>query len=71
MKVNFEIDIQPLAIPDHVYPENTGRTRQSDFDSNTLIPLGALDSNTLWKLCNAFKIGVFKKAGVQMPPEQG
>ncbi len=64
MKAKIELELQPFSIPNFVRPvENPDTTRDA-----LAIPLSALDSNTLDRLCDEFRTAVFQKAGKPMPP---
>ena len=67
MKIQLEVKINPFDIPAYVTIKAEPRSRQEGFSSEDGIPLSALDSETLEKLCNDFRDGVFRKAGKNQP----
>ena len=64
MKVNITVNIKPFNVPNFVV------SKESDTDgaAKESYPLHCLDIETIEKLCDDFKIAVFNKAGLPMPP---
>lgn len=60
MKTKIEVEIKPFIIPNFV-------TIEGDENAKG-VPLSALDSYALDKLCTDFREGVFGKAGKSQPP---
>ena len=67
MKSNIEFKLKPFSVPNYVITE---RDPTIDLDE-TPIPLQALSSEVLDRLCNDFRDAVFKKARKPQPPIQG
>jgi len=67
MKVQLEIEIKPFTVPNFVVAVEEPKPRQEGFKSSEGIPLSALDSKTLDKLCEDFRDAVFQKAGKEQP----
>ena len=70
MKATLEVEVELFHVPDFVAikVKSNGGPVGGGGSGNTL-PLSSLDQMTLYKLCRAFTCDVFKKAGVEMPPE--
>lgn len=65
MKATIELELEPFTIPNFVRP-----TENPDVNRDSLaIPLSALDSETLDRLCRDFRNAVFMKAGKEQPPQ--
>lgn len=67
MKAKIELEINEFTVPGFV-----SAARESDGEQEHLsgIPLSDLDESTLWRLCQNFTGGVFKKAKKEQPPKQ-
>lgn len=64
-ELSVKVEIEPFQVPDFVTVDDA-----PDFISeDTGIPLSALDSMALDKLCRDFRDEVFKKAGKEQPPQ--
>jgi len=64
-ELNVKVEIKPFTVPIFVMVDEAPGFILED----TGIPLSALDSSTLYKLCNDFRDEVFKKAGKEQPPQ--
>lgn len=64
-KLSVEIEIKPFQVPVFVIVQDAPDYVSDDHG----IPLSALDSLTLDKLCRDFRDEVFKKAGKEQPPQ--
>lgn len=71
MKVQLEVKIKPFTVPNFVVIENEPSPRQEGFKPSDGVPLSALDSLTLDRLCTDFRNEVFRKAGKEQPPTCG
>lgn len=66
MKVTLEVEINSFTVPNFVtVAKKEGRAAEES------IPLSALDSLTLDRLCSDFRNEVFRKAGKEQPPTCG
>lgn len=68
MKATLEVTLKPFTVPNFVLVEEAPVSRGEGFSPSEGIPLSALDSLTLDRLCNQFRAEVFKKAGKEQPP---
>lgn len=65
MKASLEVELKPFQTPNFVLLEvKVGGEPAS-------VPLSALDSRTLDRLCRNFRDEMFRKAGKEQPPEAG
>lgn len=60
MKTTIEVTLKPFTVPNFVVVES--------MPGKDGLPLSALDSLTLDRMCSEFRIAVFKKAGKEQPP---
>jgi len=63
MKASLEVELKPFATPNFVLLESKVGGEPAS------VPLSALDSLTLDRLCEQFRSEVFKKAGKPQPPQ--
>ena len=68
MKAKIDVELQPFMVPNFVRLCAARAENEKEADA---IPLSALDSMTLDRLCDDFRDAVFKKAGKQQPPMPG
>ena len=61
MKTKIEVNLKPFIVPNFVVADEG---KEGDDRS---WPLEALDAETLDRMCNDFRDGVFKKAKKQQP----
>lgn len=69
MKVQYEVEINPFTVPNFVTTKEQPKGREEGFKPSDGIPLSALDSFTLDKLCEDFKNEVFRKSGKDQLPQ--
>jgi hypothetical protein len=67
VKAKIDFELKPFTVPNFAITERDPRLEIEE----TSLPLKALDSDTLDRLCNDFRAAVFKKAGKPQPPTQG
>lgn len=67
MKATIELELQPFSTPNFV---RLAKNPDINTDGQA-IPIEALDSWTLEKLCDDFRYEVFRKAGKSRPPQEG
>lgn len=67
MKTKIEVELKPFTTPNFVLVKNAPTAEERE----TSLPLSALDSLTLDRLCNDFRNAVFNKAGKEQPPTAG
>lgn len=64
-ELSVKVEIKPFQVPNFVMVDDA-----PDFISEDIgIPLSALDSLTLDKLCRDFREEIFKRAGKEQPPQ--
>jgi hypothetical protein len=68
MKVNIEIRLKPFNIPHFVVVDGPTNPREKGLGEGRKLSLRELDTDTLSRMCNDFRKGVFKRAGKQEPP---
>lgn len=66
MKVTVNVEIEPFVTPNFVRLKGASIAAEA-----TAVPLSALDSETLERMCEAFTDEVFKKARKERPPLPG
>jgi len=71
MKIKLELELKPFSIPNYVIPITKPKPREEGFQENAGIPLSEISDIDLYKMCEEFKVGVFKKAGKARLPEAG
>ena len=62
MDATMKIKLKPFSIPNYVIVETTPSPRQEGLKEALKYHLSELDDETLTKLCDGFRDGVFKKA---------
>ena len=72
MKAKVNLELKPFAVPESVEIDLKGMVKREDEDyvPEAELPLAALDSCDLNRLCEDFVAEVFKKAGKERPPKQ-
>jgi len=63
MQLTLELELQPFEVPYAVFIDNKPVLRQNGFLTREFIPLSDLSEATLDKLCEEFRLEVFKRAG--------
>ncbi len=63
MKISVKVEIAPFKVPDKVDVKGSGSLKQAGFTDQRTLHLSELDLDTLGKLCDEFRVAVFKKAG--------
>ena len=66
MKATIELELQPFSIPNFVRAAENPDVSRDEL----AIPLKALDSLTLHRMCEDFRRAVFEKAGKDQPPTE-
>jgi len=67
MKVKIEVDLKPFGIPNFVIVKQEPGLKQDGLQESKQYKISELDSGTLLKMCEEFKISVFEKAGKKVP----
>ena len=63
MKIKYEIELLPFAVPWFVIPVTKPGLRQDGFTNAGKIPLENIPKEALEQLCEEFKKSVLEKAG--------
>lgn len=71
MKATLQVELQPFQTPNFVRAVVSPGLKQDGMQELPCYPLSDLDSETLDKLCSAFRAEVFRKAGKEQPPTCG
>jgi len=69
MKVTIEVELEQFHVPDYVQEIAQVGNREEGFKKPATYKISELDPDTLSKLCDAFRAGVFKKAGKSQPTQ--
>lgn len=67
MKVSLQVEISPFQVPSDVLVVASPLGDTPDQNFMTRIKLSSLDEDTLLRLCEEFKTGVFAMAGKKLP----
>jgi len=64
MKTKIDVELRGFTVP-----EGIPCAPFAGIGADRICPIAAIDTLTLERLCDQFKLDVFKKAGKDMPPQ--
>lgn len=65
------VDTQPWVVPNYIILKMPIRPRQDGFREAPKLHVKDIDADTLARMCDEFRAGVFRKAGKADPALEG